>query len=119
MFWLLFHQWVLTFLVFAIGVLAGWWVWGKRARALAAAEEANQGLKDERARLNARIDTLQARIDLLKETESDYKALLAEQPELVAKADELLRVRAREDCVYCADGAEFPGYIDYEGFCGR
>ncbi|MDH3592249.1 MAG: molybdopterin-synthase adenylyltransferase MoeB [Planctomycetota bacterium] len=30
-----------------------------------------------------------------------------------------LKVRANPKCAYCADGATFPGYIDYEGFCGR
>ncbi|MGH7162565.1 MAG: ThiF family adenylyltransferase, partial [Planctomycetota bacterium] len=29
-----------------------------------------------------------------------------------------LRVARRADCAYCADGAPFPGYVDYEGFCG-
>jgi len=29
-----------------------------------------------------------------------------------------LKLRAREDCAYCGEGAEFPGYVDYEGFCG-
>ena len=28
-----------------------------------------------------------------------------------------LKVRAREDCAYCAEGAAFPGYVDYENFC--
>ena len=23
------------------------------------------------------------------------------------------------DCAYCADGVEFPGYVDYDGFCSR
>lgn len=30
-----------------------------------------------------------------------------------------LKVRANPKCAYCANGATFPGYIDYEGFCGR
>ena len=29
-----------------------------------------------------------------------------------------LRVRRRDDCAYCGDGRAFPGYIDYQGFCG-
>ncbi|MHC4451245.1 MAG: molybdopterin-synthase adenylyltransferase MoeB [Planctomycetota bacterium] len=29
-----------------------------------------------------------------------------------------LKVRANPKCAYCAEGAEFPGYVDYEGFCG-
>ena len=28
-----------------------------------------------------------------------------------------LKVRARDDCAYCAEGVAFPGYIDYENFC--
>ena len=28
-----------------------------------------------------------------------------------------LRQRRNPDCLYCADGAQFPGYIDYEAFC--
>ena len=28
-----------------------------------------------------------------------------------------LKVQRNEDCAWCADGKEFPGYIDYEGFC--
>ena len=28
-----------------------------------------------------------------------------------------LKVSRREDCAYCADGAEFPGYVDYANFC--
>jgi len=28
-----------------------------------------------------------------------------------------LKVSRRDDCAYCADGAEFPGYIDYANFC--
>ena len=28
-----------------------------------------------------------------------------------------LRQRRNPDCRYCADGAEFPGYMDYEAFC--
>ncbi|MHC4959693.1 MAG: molybdopterin-synthase adenylyltransferase MoeB [Planctomycetota bacterium] len=28
-----------------------------------------------------------------------------------------LRASARADCTYCAEGAEFPGYVDYVGFC--
>ncbi len=30
-----------------------------------------------------------------------------------------LKIRRNENCSYCADGAEFPGYIDYAGFCGH
>jgi len=29
-----------------------------------------------------------------------------------------LKVRANPKCKYCASGVEFPGYIDYQGFCG-
>lgn len=29
-----------------------------------------------------------------------------------------LKVRANPKCAYCADGVEFPGYVDYQGFCG-
>jgi sulfur-carrier protein adenylyltransferase/sulfurtransferase len=29
-----------------------------------------------------------------------------------------LKVRRRPDCRYCAENAEFPGYQDYEEFCG-
>ena len=29
-----------------------------------------------------------------------------------------LKVRANPNCTFCAEGAEFPGYVDYEGFCG-
>ena len=29
-----------------------------------------------------------------------------------------LKVSRRTDCAWCADGVEFPGYIDYQGFCG-
>jgi len=29
-----------------------------------------------------------------------------------------LKVRAHPKCAFCADGVEFPGYVDYEGFCG-
>ena len=35
MLWLAFFQYVVTFLAFAIGVTAGWLVWGSRARKLA------------------------------------------------------------------------------------
>jgi hypothetical protein len=28
-----------------------------------------------------------------------------------------LKVKARDDCAYCAPGRAFPGYVDYEGFC--
>jgi molybdopterin/thiamine biosynthesis adenylyltransferase len=28
-----------------------------------------------------------------------------------------LKVKARDDCAYCAPGRTFPGYVDYEGFC--
>jgi len=28
-----------------------------------------------------------------------------------------LRVARDPDCAYCGDGAAFPGYVDYEGFC--
>ena len=28
-----------------------------------------------------------------------------------------LEVGRDPDCAYCADGAEFPGYVDYERFC--
>lgn len=30
-----------------------------------------------------------------------------------------LKVARNGQCAYCADGRAFPGYIDYEGFCGR
>ena len=39
-----------------------------------------------------------------------YDALAASMREL--------KVRANPKCKYCADGVEFPGYIDYQGFCG-
>ncbi len=29
-----------------------------------------------------------------------------------------LKLRANPDCAYCAPGREFPGYVDYEHFCG-
>ncbi|MHC4939619.1 MAG: molybdopterin-synthase adenylyltransferase MoeB [Planctomycetota bacterium] len=29
-----------------------------------------------------------------------------------------LKVRANPRCAYCAEGVEFPGYVDYDGFCG-
>jgi len=29
-----------------------------------------------------------------------------------------LKVRANPKCAYCADETDFPGYVDYEGFCG-
>ncbi|MEE8105041.1 MAG: molybdopterin-synthase adenylyltransferase MoeB [Planctomycetota bacterium] len=29
-----------------------------------------------------------------------------------------LKVSRRKDCEYCGDGKEFPGYVDYKGFCG-
>ena len=29
-----------------------------------------------------------------------------------------LKVRANPKCAYCAPGVEFPGYVDYAGFCG-
>ncbi|MFI5401482.1 MAG: ThiF family adenylyltransferase, partial [Planctomycetota bacterium] len=29
-----------------------------------------------------------------------------------------LKVRPDPECAYCAAGRPFPGYIDYEGFCG-
>ncbi len=29
-----------------------------------------------------------------------------------------LKVRANPKCTYCAPGVEFPGYVDYVGFCG-
>ncbi len=29
-----------------------------------------------------------------------------------------LRIRRNPSCAYCGDGRPFPGYIDYEGFCG-
>ena len=29
-----------------------------------------------------------------------------------------LKVARNERCAYCADRDQFPGYIDYEGFCG-
>lgn len=28
-----------------------------------------------------------------------------------------LKVAANPRCTYCAEGADFPGYVDYEGFC--
>ncbi len=28
-----------------------------------------------------------------------------------------LKLRRNPECAYCGDGREFPGYIDYEGFC--
>ena len=30
-----------------------------------------------------------------------------------------MRVRRDPECAYCRDGAEWPGYVDYEGFCSR
>ncbi|MCA8941579.1 MAG: molybdopterin-synthase adenylyltransferase MoeB [Planctomycetes bacterium] len=30
-----------------------------------------------------------------------------------------LRLEPDPDCAYCADGVEFPGYVDYDGFCSR
>lgn len=29
-----------------------------------------------------------------------------------------IKLRANPDCAYCAPGREFPGYVDYEHFCG-
>jgi len=29
-----------------------------------------------------------------------------------------LKIGRRKDCEYCGDGKEFPGYVDYKGFCG-
>ena len=29
-----------------------------------------------------------------------------------------LKMRANPKCAFCADGVEFPGYVDYAGFCG-
>jgi molybdopterin/thiamine biosynthesis adenylyltransferase len=29
-----------------------------------------------------------------------------------------LKLRRNPQCHYCAEGKEFPGYVDYEGFCG-
>jgi molybdopterin/thiamine biosynthesis adenylyltransferase len=29
-----------------------------------------------------------------------------------------LKVRANPNCKYCAPGVAFPGYVDYQGFCG-
>jgi len=29
-----------------------------------------------------------------------------------------LKIRRDENCAFCADGRPFPGYVDYEGFCG-
>ncbi len=29
-----------------------------------------------------------------------------------------LKIRSNPECAYCAEGRPFPGYIDYEGFCG-
>ncbi|MGB0211752.1 ThiF family adenylyltransferase, partial [Algiphilus sp.] len=29
-----------------------------------------------------------------------------------------LALQAADDCAYCAPGRSFPGYIDYERFCG-
>jgi len=29
-----------------------------------------------------------------------------------------LKISARPDCAYCAEGVAFPGYIDYASFCG-
>ena len=28
-----------------------------------------------------------------------------------------LNLRPNPECEYCAEGAEFPGYVDYEQFC--
>ena len=28
-----------------------------------------------------------------------------------------LKLRRNPDCAYCAEGAAFPGYVDYERFC--
>ncbi len=30
-----------------------------------------------------------------------------------------LKIRANPECAYCAPGRAFPGYVDYEGFCGQ
>jgi len=35
---------------------------------------------------------------------------------LAARFQEL-KIRRNPDCSYCADGVEFPGYVDYEDFC--
>jgi molybdopterin/thiamine biosynthesis adenylyltransferase len=29
-----------------------------------------------------------------------------------------LQLKPDPDCAYCAPGAPFPGYVDYEAFCG-
>ena len=29
-----------------------------------------------------------------------------------------LKLRANPDCAYCAPGRDFPGYVEYEHFCG-
>jgi len=29
-----------------------------------------------------------------------------------------LKLRRDPDCAYCGEGRPFPGYVDYQGFCG-
>jgi molybdopterin/thiamine biosynthesis adenylyltransferase len=29
------------------------------------------------------------------------------------------KLRRDADCRYCGEGRDFPGYVDYEAFCGR
>ena len=48
--------------------------------------------------------------DLLVGRLLTYDALEARFRELKPKRD--------KNCPYCADGVEFPGYVDYDGFCG-